>query len=253
MIIQDELTSLGLTSEESKIYLSILELGSSFVSAIARRAGVNRSSCYHTLNNLTKKGLISSYQKGHVLHFTAENPERLMQIAEERVEKAKNLIPQLLTLSSTFAFKPKIRFYEGIEGVKSIFEDILKNHEEVLGYTSLKDLTELFPEYFREYCHKKIKNKIRTRYIAPSSEEGVDIIDDYYPKKYDPNLLEILLVNPKEFNFRNEIAIYGNKVAIIYLNPDELLGVIMESPTFAQSMKSFFDLAWLGATAFVAR
>jgi len=158
-----------------------------------------------------------------------------------------------MSLTSSLTIKPKIRFYEGMEGLKSIFEDTLTTKDEILGYTSIKDLTELFPDYFREYCHKKIKHHIKTRYIAPASEEGVDIIDDYYPKEYDQNLLEILLVNPKEFNFHNEIAIYGNKVAIIYLNPDELLGVIMESPTFAQSMKSFFDLAWLGATAFVAR
>ncbi|MDH5596551.1 MAG: hypothetical protein OEY44_00480 [Candidatus Peregrinibacteria bacterium] len=79
------------------------------------------------------------------------------------------------------------------------------------------------------------------------------MIDAYYPKKYDPNLLEILMVNPKEFNFQNEIAIYGNRVAIISLNPDELIGLIVESKTFADSMKSFFDLAWLGATAFVAK
>ncbi|MBU0578182.1 hypothetical protein KJ742_05030 [Patescibacteria group bacterium] len=253
MIIEQELTNLGLTKEESKVYLSILELGGSFVSAIARRAGVNRSTCYHTLDNLVKKGLVSSYQKGKVLHFTAEDPNRFMQMAEERVEKTKDLIPQLISLSNTLAFKPKIRFYEGIEGIKSIFEDILTTKEEVLGYTSIKDVGKLIPDYFKRYCHKKVKNGIKTRYITPATEEGVDMIDEYYPKKYDPNLLEVLMVNPKEFNFQNEIAIYGNKVAIISLNPDELIGLIIESKTFSDSMKSFFDLAWLGATAFVAR
>lgn len=253
MLLHEELINLGLTIEESKVYLSVVELGGSFVSSIARRAKVNRSTCYHTLDNLIKKGLISSYKKGKILHFTAEDPNRFMQMAEERVKRTENLIPQLISLTNSMAFKPKIRFYEGIEGIKSIFGDILNTKDEMLGYTNINDIINLFPDYFRSYCHKKINNNIKTRYIAPASEEGVDIIDDYYPKKYDPNLLEILMVNPKEFNFRNEIAIYGNKVAIIYLNPDELLGIIMESATFAQSMKSFFNLAWLGATAFVAR
>lgn len=253
MILHEELASLGLTIEEAKVYLAVVELGSSFVSAIARRAKVNRSTCYHTLDNLIKKGLISSYKKDKVLHFTAEDPNRFMQMAEERVKRTENLIPQLISLTSSMAFKPKIRFYEGMEGVKSIFEDVLNTKDEILGYTNINDIINLFPDYFRSYCHKKILKNIKTRYIAPASGEGVDLIDNYYPKKYDPNLLEILMVNPKEFNFRNEIAIYGNKVAIIYLNPDELLGIIMESATFAQSMKSFFNLAWLGATAFVAR
>ena len=253
MLIDKELNNLGLTPEEAKVYMAILELGGSFVSSIARRAGVNRSSCYHTLQNLVEKGLVSSYQKGKVLHFTAEDPKRFLQIAEERMERTKELIPQLLSITNTLAFKPKIRFYEGLEGIKSIFEDVLTTKGEVLGYTSIKGLIELFPDYFRQFCHKKVKNGIRTRYICPTTSEGVDIIDDYYPAKYDPNLLEILMVNPKEFNFQNEIAIYGNKVAVISLNPDELIGLLVESTNFAQSMKSVFDLAWLGATAFVAR
>ncbi len=253
MLIDKELANLGLTPEEAKVYMAILELGGSFVSSIARRAGVNRSSCYHTLQNLVEKGLVSSYQKGKVLHFTAEDPKRFLQIAEERMERTKELIPQLLSIANTLAFKPKIRFYEGLEGIKSIFEDVLTTKGEVLGYTSIKGLIELFPDYFRQFCHKKVKNGIRTRYICPTTSEGVDIIDDYYPAKYDPNLLEILMVNPKEFNFQNEIAIYGNKVAVMSLNPDELIGLLVESTNFAQSMKSVFDLAWLGATAFVAR
>lgn len=253
MIFEKDLTSLGLTPEESKVYLAVLELGSAFVSSIARRAGVNRSSCYHTLGNLIKKGLVSSFQKGKVLHFTAEDPKRFLQIAEERMERTKELIPELLSITNVLAFKPKIRFYEGLEGIKSIFEDVLTTKGEVLGYTSIRGLIDLFPDYFRQYCHKKVKNGIRTRYICPATAEGVDIIDDYYPQKYDPNLLEILMVNPKEFNFQNEIAIYGNKVAIMSLNPDELIGLLVESTNFAQSMKSVFDLAWLGATAFVAR
>ncbi len=156
MIIEQELTNLGLTSEESKVYLAILELGGSFVSAIARRAKVNRSTCYHTLDNLVKKGLISSYQKGKVLHFSAEDPHRFVQISEERMKRTESLIPHLTALISTLTVKPKIRFYEGIEGIKSIFEDIIATKDQVLGYTNLKAIGELMPDYFKQYCHKKV-------------------------------------------------------------------------------------------------
>ena len=253
MILEKELTHIGLTSEESKVYISTLEIGGSFVSAIARRARVNRSTCYHTLSNLVNKGLVSSQTRNKVLHYNAENPKRFMNMATERMEKTKELIPQLLTVSNASAFKPKTHFYEGIEGIMNIFEDVLTTKDEVLGYTSIKGIVDLFPKYFKTYCRKKVENNIKTRYIVPSTIEGVDVMDEYYPKNYDPNLLEILMVNPNEFNFENEIAIYGNKVAIISLNRDELIGLLIESTTFAKSMKSVFDLAWLGATAFVAK
>src|SRR3989338_9197985 len=103
MILDKELINLGLTPEESKVYLAILELGGGFVSSIARRANVNRSSCYHTMESLVKKGLVSSYQKGKVLHFTAEDPKRFLQMAEEKIERTKNLIPELLSITNTLA------------------------------------------------------------------------------------------------------------------------------------------------------
>lgn len=248
-----ELTSLGLTTEEAKVYLAILELGGSYASNIARKAKVNRATCYHTINNLKEKGLINSYTKGKVLWFNVEDPKKLIKIEQEKLEKAKQLIPQLLSISNTLTFKPKIRFYEGIEGVKTIHEDILTTKEEVLGYTNLKTLGELFKNYFKDFCKRKIEKKIKTRYLAPQTGEGVDLIDEFYPKDYDRKLIEILLVNKDEFDFENEISIYENKVAILSLNPNEPLGLIIESSSFAKSMKSIFNLAWLGATAFVAK
>lgn len=249
----NELTDLGLTTEEAKIYLAILELGGSYASNIAKKAGVNRATCYHTLNNLKQKGLLNSYIKGKALWFNAEDPKKFISIEREKLEKAKLLIPQLLSISNTLTFKPKIRFYEGIEGVKTILEDSLTSKEEILGYTNIKALGELLPGYFAKFCSKKVENKIKTRYLAPSSGEGVDLINQFYPKNYDKNLLQILLVNKNEFFFENEIAIYENKVAIISLNPNELTALLIESATLAKSMKSIFNLAWLGATAFVAK
>lgn len=249
-----ELINLGLNKEEAQVYISILELGGSYASNIAKKAGINRATCYHILNNLKEKGLINSHTKGKILWFNAEDPNRIIQMQKEKLEKAKNLIPQLLSISNTLTFKPKIRFYEGFEGTKTIFEEILQTKEkEILGYTNIEKLPELYKDFFRKYCYAKVKKKIKTRYLAPATEVGIDFIDQFYPKNYDKNLLEILLVNKDEFYFENEIAIYENKVSVLSLNPDELIGLVIESPTFAKSMKSIFNLAWLGATAFIAK
>ena len=249
----NELLNLGLTEEEANVYISILELGGSYASNIARKAQVNRATCYHTLDNLIKKGLVSSYTKGKVLWFNADDPKKIIEIQEQKLQSAKTLIPHLLSISNTLAFKPKIRFYEGTEGVKTIFEDVLKSKTEVLGYTNIKALENLLPGYFKDYCRRKIERKIKTRYLSPETGEGVDIIDQYYPKNYDRNFVEILLVNKDAFFFENEISIYENKVAVFSLKKEEPMALLIESPSLAKSMRSIFDLAWLGATAFVAR
>lgn len=248
-----ELQKLGLSSEEAKVYIATLEIGGGAVSVIAKRANIHRVSCYHTIEKLIKKRLLSQYDKGGTKCFAPEPPEQLQKIGEEKLNVAKSLVPQLSSLINSVGFKPKIRFYEGREGVKRVFTESLSAQEEILEYSNLKTLTEFFPDFFREYSNIKLKNKIKTRYLSPNTTKGVKHVLDFLPQDYDTNLIEILLVNKDQFLFENEILIFNNSVGIVSLNKEELLGLIVESPTFARTQKAVFDLAWLGATAFIAK
>ena len=248
-----ELLKLGLSNEEARIYLACLEINGGPVSVIARKADVHRVSCYHTLENLLKKKLLSQYNKNGVKYFAPEPPEQLLKLAEERMNMAKSLLPELKSLAGSLAFKPKIRFYEGRDGVEKVFNESLSAKREILGYTNLKNVTEFFPQFFERYTHEKLRKKIKTRYLSPNTVDSVGIMRKFLPKEYNRNLMEILLVNKDQFLFKNEVLIFGNSVGIVSLNQDELLGLIVESPTFARTMKAVFDLAWLGATAFVAK
>lgn len=248
-----ELLKLGLTDEEARMYIACLEIHGGPVSVIARKAGVNRVGAYHTLENLLRKRLLSQYNRNGVKCFAPEAPEKLADLAVERVNIAKSLVPELKTLAASLGFKPKIRSYEGRDGVERVFTESLTAKGEILGYTNLKSVTEFFPEFFRDYTKKRFEKNIKVRYLSPSTVESVHAIDPFLPKTYDQNLIEILLVNRDQFPFANEILIFGSSVGIVSLNPDELLGLIVESATFSGTMKAVFDLAWLGATAFVAK
>ena len=248
-----ELMKLGLTDEEAKVYLAVLEINGGPVSSIARKAAIHRVSCYHTVEKLLEKRLLSQYNRNGVKCFAPEPPEQILSLAEEKVNIAKGLLPELKSLASALAFRPKIRFYEGRDGVERVFTESLTAKGEILGYTNLKSATMFFPEFFERYTHEKLKRKIKTRYLSPTTVESVHVMDKFLPKKYDQNLLEILLVNRDQFLFENEVLVFNDSVGIVSLNQDELLGLIVESPTFARTMKAVFDLAWLGATAFVAK
>lgn len=251
--MHNQLISLGLSNEEAKVYLALLELSSGPASVIANKAKVPRVNTYHLLQNLIHKGLVTSYVQKRIRRFSAEDPKILIAQQQERLVHAEKLVPQLLSLTHTLASKPNIHFFEGLEGIKSIYNEAAETKDELLGYTDLKAFAKLFPDYLREYCARKVKNRVKTRIISPSSPEALQFLENFYPKRYDPNSIEIFFVNPKEFPFENDIMIYGNKVAIVSLNPEELIGVIIESPVYARTEKAIFGLAWLGATAFVAR
>ena len=253
MLISD-LEQLGLSEEEARVYLSVLELGGSYVSAIAKKAKVHRVSCYHTLDNLVRKGVISTFTKNNIKYFSVDSPQILVNQMEERFLKAQKILPELLSITNSLAYKPKIQYYEGLQGIKNVFDDTLNAEDEVLGYTNLAKLPSVIPkEYLKDYTQNKIEKGLKTRMLSPLSKDALHYTKRYYPKKFDRNLVEIFFVNPEEFMFEYETNIYGNKVSMISLNPDELIGMIIESPVYAKTQRSVFNLAWLGATSFVAR
>ncbi len=243
---------LGLTEAEGKIYIALLELGGGHVSTIARRAKVPRVNCYHTLENLVKKGLASFITKEKVRYYSGEPPQKIVNLMEEKAQYAKKVLPELLSITNALALKPKIKYFEGIEGLKSIMDDTLTAEKDLLGYSNLQGLSELVGDYINTYAEKKMKKGLKTRIICPSSPEAFNYVKNNYPQNFPEELIEILYVNPKEFWFEHEITIYDNKVAVISLNKDELIGMIFESPVYARSQRAIFNLAWLGASSFIA-
>jgi len=249
-----ELQALGLQQEEAKVYYALLQLGGSYVSAIARKAGVHRVVCYKILDELVTKGLVSSFLKNGIRHFAIESPLILVRKEQEKLERAQKLLPELLSITNALAYKPKIQYYEGLEGMKNIFEETLTASGELLGYTNLEDIPKVMPEDFlRDYAKRKIAKGLKTRMLSPHTPQALRYLEKYYPRGFDPNLVEILFVNPREFHFEYEITIYGEKVAILSLNPEERMGLIIESPIYARTQRAVFQLAWLGATSFVAK
>ena len=115
-MFSSDLEELGLSVEESKVYLAVLELGGSFASAIAKKAGVARVNCYHTLGNLVKKGLISTLSKNGVKYFTVDSPKILVNQMEEKFLHAKKILPELCRLRTLWLINQKFNITKGNRG-----------------------------------------------------------------------------------------------------------------------------------------
>ncbi len=248
-----ELETLGLSREEAKVYLAVLELKTAYVSLIARKSKVKRENCYYILDRLHKRGFVSYYMHKNLKYYSAQSPKKFIHYFEDKLYQARQLIPDLMLIHQTSENRPKIHFFNGIEGVKTVFEEALDSSSELLGYTDLKALQQLFPAYLEYYFDKIIENRIKTRLLSPSSAEALKFRDNYYKTEEAKNLIEILFINPAEFKFQNQILIYENKVATISLNEEELIGVLTESLVIADTQRTIYNLSWLGATSFVAR
>lgn len=249
-----DLESIGLSKKEAKIYLALLGLGSSSVQDISNKSRVDRTTSYHILNSLIDKGLVSTFKKEGKSFFVPEPPEQLINFIDfkqYRLEESKNfirkLLPQLETSYKTFQQKPSVRFYEGIEGLKSIYEDTLKQKPggEILTWSSADDILGLLPDYVLNYIKRRARKRIKAKSIMPVPKTPLAKEVLGQSKQY---MRELVLVPPEKFNLNTEINIYNNKVSIVSLK-EEIIGVVIESKKITESLRAIFNLSWIAAQA----
>jgi HTH-type transcriptional regulator, sugar sensing transcriptional regulator len=238
MSLNEILINIGLTKKEAAVYLATLELGDSPASDIAIRAKQNRVSTYDVLEKLRKRGFISRYTKKGVKYFSATDPDLIRTDVRQKYMDFKSSLPDLRRLHGKTSH-PRVRYYEGIEGVKKVYTDTLTAKTELLNYADSKSIRDFWPNYDKEYVKERVKRKIYLRGISPRDEYGEKVVADN--KK---SHREIRLVKPGQFDFSNEINIYDDKISIISFGKDEILGMIIESPEIANTQRAIFTMAW---------
>ena len=141
-----ELTTLlkqfGFNEKEAKIYLTCLELGQAPVSSIARNVGEQRVTTYAIIKKLVARGVLQSSTQKTGTFYSAIEPEELLRKWEVKIQTFKDKIPELIALNGKYDNRPKVQFYEGIEGLKYAYEQILK-----AGEVKQKEESAFFPVF----------------------------------------------------------------------------------------------------------
>lgn len=244
MTLIEKLEKFGLSKKEAKVYISLLELGSSPVNEIAKKALVNRSTTYVLLESLAKHGLVSISEKRGVKFYNPASPERLIQFLEESVKKytelvgvAHGLLPELKAIYVGVGPKPRVQFFEGPEGIKTAYEDTLTAQETIRAYASIENMHKALPDYFPDYYRRRAKNNVKIRAIFPDTPEAKE-----RTKYNQEEARETLLVPHEEYAFSPEINIYDNK--IVFMSLVEKFSLIIESQELADALKKAFELSW---------
>lgn len=252
-MITNDLEKLGFSSEEVSVYVALLELGGGFVSTVAKKAGAHRVTTYNTLENLRKKGFAKASKKKGIRFYYPINPQVILNQIEDRYNTAKELVPELIDLQSTHHLKPKIQFFEGVKEVSEILMDLLDSDGEVLGFVNYEVAADVFSDYLGEYYSKAMKVGKKFRLLCPNDDFNSSYIEWNLKNRIDSGVLEVFAVNPELFPVKNAQYIYDDKVATISMDKNETIGVIVENESNAETNRSIFKLAWLGATSFVAK
>lgn len=250
MLFEPELKRLGLSDRESAVYLAALGLGPSPVQDIARKAKIPRATTYLILETLMHRGLISRYSESKKTFFAAEKPEQLKRLLDQEEERIKEgrvvvdkLIPKLEAFMKTADDRPIVRYYTGLDGLRSIRSDLArqaKANQTWYAFSPIDHLRELFGEDEFSYAKQRIAKGGRSKTIFTTKSESVKNV---FLATSRVQYSERKFIAPEQYTSSSGMSILGDHVAIGTFG-EKLGGVIIESPSVAQMMRELFDLAW---------
>ena len=240
--IENLLKESGFLDKETAVYMAILELGRGTVAEISRKAGINRSTGYVTLDSLAGKGLVSISGKEPKQEYAAESPEKLALYMNAEADKKKNLakevgelLPELVSLHHV-GDRPRVRFYEGSAGLEAVYENTLTSSEDIYSTSTYEDMHDILPNYFDTYYARRAKKGIFVHtFVADTPLAHVRRAND---KK---EFRDTVFVPGGEYPVPTDIEVYDDKVMIASWK--EKLGIIIESKEIATTLRSVFRLA----------
>jgi|SRR3989338_1359540 len=245
-MIEQSLESIGLTKSETRVYLSLIELGSSSVGKIIDKSGTTSSKIYELLDKLIQKGLVSSVIKKGVKYFEAAPPSRILGYLNEKGSQLKNQISDIKHIIPELELKQKlskevseISVYKSMKGIETIFSIILnslKKNDEYHVFGARTGATEAQRIFLLKYHEKRVAKCIRLKILF--SKDLQNIIKPYEQMK----LTEVRYMNPQLMSPTQTMIVKDKTIIILWKeNP---MGIIIENKEIAESYKKYFLFLW---------
>lgn len=236
------LEDLGLTKGETKVYLTLLNIGETTTGKIIQDAQISAGKVYLILDKLIKKGLVSFMIKDKTKYFSASHPNRILDLLHEqemgiknKEEEIKKILPSLIR---TYDFEKKeneTTLFKGLKGIQTAIFELLDDADSdilAMGITTSKD--KKFNILWEKWHRERVKRKIKCRCLFS------EINKEYSSKLKEIRLTEIRLIRGIT---PSAITIAKDFVLIQTYNKDAEC-LLIKNENIAQSFRTFFETMW---------
>jgi sugar-specific transcriptional regulator TrmB len=236
-----ELAGLGLSRNESKVYLSLCRLGPSTASVVAKDCGLHRVLVYDVLGRLAEKGLTGEiFKDGHKV-FQPASPAHLqdwldLQEKELGHKRAvlKQAYPHLLQMQALASEGETVSFFKGKQGIRSAIEKMLATNKPVYTIGSSGKTRELLGPVFKRVRDHFEKKHVPVKMLYYESARRKKDIGFKNAK---------LRFLPDEYRNPMLIDITYN-ITIILMLGDNPIAIVVESKAMADSFMKYFEYLW---------
>lgn len=238
------LTDLGLNDNEALIYELLLQYGPQGGAELTEKSGVGRGNVYNTLTSLKMKNLVEE-ETGTKTIYKPSDPEQLRRLAKIRQASAEAvseqitaILPSLKSSYRLMTVQPTVRVFEGVEGLKDIYRETLRDGQTIYAYVSPDEPdARIYRWLTTTYVQERVKHDVHVKVVVNGSSQTAE-----YLAKNQAELREARFVKNDLYPFRGEIDVFGDKVAFISYKSEELFGVIVESASIAETLRSSVKL-----------
>jgi sugar-specific transcriptional regulator TrmB len=247
----ETLIDIGLSPEEGRVYLSLLNTGSSSATVLSKNSGIKRTYVYAICKSLSSKGLLVIHESRGKTVFTPQSPDYLLRLSESKRAKAveaqarlEGVMEQLKNQFKSIDARPIVQVFEGVEGVKKIYLDTLREGVEISAVVETSEIDPELRSWLKDYYTlERARLGIHAKVILASGK-----LSGEYQSRNDSRLRTVREIPSSKYPIKHEVDIYGDKVAFIKYHKDEpIVGLLIDNALVAQTMRAWFELSWKGA------
>lgn len=230
----------GLSRNEAKVYLSLLETGPASATKIAEVSKIHRVNVYDSVEKLRGKGLVGSLTQNGKRLFQASPPDILMNLIEAKKIKLQSILPQLQLATKLSQNKSEVEVYEGYDFVRNLYIHYTEKKEDIYVFGIPIFSVQKIGKDFQETLHRRrAKTKQKMYHIYNS---------DAWERARFLNTLPCTLARSLAPEFDQTVAtrICGDEIAITaYADPEQKpYSIYIHNKQIADAYLKYFWILW---------
>jgi HTH-type transcriptional regulator, sugar sensing transcriptional regulator len=245
-MIEQILAQNGFNEKEAKIYLATLEIGEATIGSIANRTRLKRTTVYSVTEEMISKGILSAQKRRGVKRISALPPQVLIERLRHSLGLAESALPALLEMAYSSPLKPRVRFYEGIDGIKEVLLEVntVKRAESGMIFTDYEQMPKEIFDFIRSLVQGRRETKNFIKLIVPNNPRNLQV----QAEEERLHFAEHRIANfPVESN-PIELTLFGNtKIGFLSFTEGERFAVVIDSKAIYHTLKNLFLLVWANA------
>lgn len=231
-----QLMDIGLTNMQSRMYVSLLQLGQATATEASKHSGINRVTAYVTLAELEEKKLVEADEYDQVKQFRLTSLESLEVLFIGRAKKAiksyrqvQALIPDLQKAANTLIHAPRTHYEEGQQACEAYLDNVPTSAVLEAAYIA----GDTHYEVLKPLIKRAADADVRPRVLIPASVKANLVV-----------YLDHRVIPGKNVQFPTTTLLLSDRV-LLMLESDQLPQIFaVVDKRIAKQYLHMFDITW---------